>query len=126
MGRARRAERAEHLPAACCLLVVLEAALVDMLLMVDMVRRMAGKWVARGERSEPSICLVSAACCLLVMLPDGGFNGRHGGQKKPNFMLYNILLTVIVLIIVIDVILLRQIFVYVLDIYYLCSDFKTI
>ena len=27
-----------------------------------------------------------------------------GGQKKPNFMLYNILLTVIVLIIVIDVI----------------------
>ena len=112
MGRARRAERAEHLPAACCLLVVLEAALVDMLLMVDMVRRMAGKWGARGERSEPS----------LGLLPDGGCDG----QKKPNFMLYNMLLTVIVLIIVIDIILLRQIFVYVLDIYYLCSDFKTI
>ena len=70
MGRARRAERAEHLPAACC--------------------------------------------CLLP-----------GGQKKPNFMLYNMLLTVIVLIIVIDIILLRQIFVYVLDLYYLCSDFLT-
>ena len=75
MGRARRAERAEHLPAACCLLVAL---------------------------------------C------------GYGGQEKSNFMFYNILLTVIVLIIVIDVILLRQIFVYVLDIYYLCSDFKTI
>ena len=69
-GRARRAERAEHLPAACCLLVVLEVAMVDMLLMVDMVRRMAGKWVARGERSEPSICLLPTACCLL---PGGGF-----------------------------------------------------
>ena len=62
----------------------------------------------------------------MVMLPDGGFDGRPGGQKKPNFMLYNMLLTVIVLIIVIDIILLRQIFVCVLDLYYLCSDFKTI
>ena len=78
MGRARRAERAEHGPAACCLLVV------------------------------NSIC-----------------NGAHGGQRKPNFMLCNILLAVIMLIIVIDVILLRQIFVYVLNIYYLCSEFLT-
>ena len=74
MGRARRAQRAEHLPAACCLLVAY---------------------------------------------------GGPGGQKKPNFMFYNILLTVIMLIIVIDIILLRQIFVYVFDIYYLCSDFLT-
>ena len=78
MGRARRAERAEHLPAACCLLVA-----------------------------------------------HGGCNGVPGGQKKPNFMLYNILLTVIMLIIVIDIILLRQVIVYVFDIYYLCSDFLT-
>ena len=74
MGRARRAQRAEHLPAACYLLVAY---------------------------------------------------GGPGGQKKPNFMFYNILLTVIMLIIVIDIILLRQIFVYVFDIYYLCSDFLT-
>ena len=32
MGRARRAERAEHLPAACCLLVVLEVAMVVVLM----------------------------------------------------------------------------------------------
>ena len=94
---------------------------MGMMLMVDMVRRMAGKWVARGERSEPSICLLPAACWWSWRwLCDGS-----GGQKKPNFMLYNILLTVIVLIIVIDIILLRQIFVYVLDLYYLCSDFLT-
>ena len=79
-------------------------------------------WGARGERSEPSFGLLPAACCLL---PDGDCNGAPGGQKKPNFMLYNILLTVIVLIIVIDIILLRQIFVYVLYVYYLCSEFLT-
>ena len=107
MGRARRAKRAEHGPAACCLLGADNGWI----------------WGARGERSEPSMGLLPAACCLL---PDDGFDSRYGGQKKPNFMLYNILLTVIVLIIVIDVILLRQLFVYVLDIYYLCSDFKTI
>ena len=74
MGRARRAQRAEHGPAACCLMVAY---------------------------------------------------GGYGGQEKPNFMFYNILLTVIMLIIVINIILLRQIFVYVLDIYYLCSEFLT-
>ena len=78
MGRARRAQRAEHLPAACCLLVAY-----------------------------------------------GGYGGGYDGQRKPNFMLCNILLTVIMLIIVVDIILIRQIFVYVLDIYYLCSDFLT-
>ena len=66
-----------------------------------------------------------ASACRLVV-SHGDYDGGPGGQKKPNFMLYNILLTVIVLIIVIDIILLRQIFVCVLDIYYLCSDFKTI
>ena len=126
---------------------------------------MASAGVARGERSEPSICLLPAACwwswrwlwwiccswwiwcgewrvngsreasgasraSACCLLPAGGPGGGYGdgsdGQEKPNFMLYNMLLTVIVLIIVIDIILLRQIFVYVLDIYYLCSDFKTI
>ena len=97
-------------------------------------------WGARGERSEPSMGLLPAAAWSLIMagygareasgasrasacclLPDSGCDG----QKKPNFMFYNILLTIIVLIIVIDIILLRQIFVYVLEIYYLCSDFLT-
>ena len=73
----------------------------------------------QSERAEP----LPAACCL--QLAHGGYGGPPGSQKKPNFMLYNILLTVIVLIIVIDIILLRQIFIYVLDLYYLCSDFLT-
>lgn len=74
----------------------------------------------RAERAEP----LPAACGLQVA--NGGYDGGSGGQKKPYIMLCSILLTVIMLIIVIDIILLRQIFVYVLDIYYLCSDFKTI
>ena len=84
-----------------------------MWLYVDMERIMAGY----GAR-EASGASRASACCLL---PDSGCDG----QKKPNFMFYNILLTIIVLIIVIDIILLRQIFVYVLEIYYLCSDFLT-
>jgi len=52
MGRARRAQRAEHGPAACCLMVADNGWI----------------WGARGERSEPSMGLLPAASWWLMVV----------------------------------------------------------